>query len=208
MLIVNKPIALLGLIILFAAAFCPMLQVKILFNLVTWGLYKTDPRLFLITYAIVAITALCFFVRQLKAYRLLTRVLLVWILLMAAAVLAAVAAIAIARPRIAAVAVDRIAEGHGAGDAGIGVAAMLDRRLRRGDHDRRTNPGAAVAVAIAIAFDRAVAALPAGVAVPGLGAALDHGAAGVAGGGVISGAGLMGLGRSGDEDRRACGGVK
>lgn len=86
MLIVNKPIALLGLIILFAAAFCPMLQVKILFNLVTWGLYKTDPRLFLITYAIVAITALCFFVRQLKAYRLLTRVLLVWILLMAAAV--------------------------------------------------------------------------------------------------------------------------
>ena len=86
MLIVNKPIALLGLIILLAAAFCPMLQVKILFNWVTWGLYKTDIRLFLITYSLVAITALCFFIRQLKAYRLLTRALFVWVLLMAAAV--------------------------------------------------------------------------------------------------------------------------
>ena len=59
--------------------------------------------------------------------------------------LAAVAAIAVARPRIAAIAVDRIAEGHGAGDAGIAIAALLDRRLRRSDHDGRPHPGAAVA---------------------------------------------------------------
>src|SRR5690606_29131539 len=115
---------------------------------------------------------------------------------------------AVAGPGGAAVAVDWIAEGHGAGDAGIAIAALLDRRLRRSDHDGRPHPGAAIAVSIAVALDRAVAALPAGVAVPGLGAALDHGAAGVAGGGVVAGAGLMGLGRSGDQDRRAGGGVE
>ncbi|RZK03283.1 MAG: hypothetical protein EOO43_23105, partial [Flavobacterium sp.] len=86
MLIVNKPMALIGLVLIFIAGFCPILQVKIIFEWVNWGLYKTDIRLFLITYSFIAITALCYFIRQLKAFRFLTRVMFVWILLMAVAV--------------------------------------------------------------------------------------------------------------------------
>ncbi|MFN0257030.1 hypothetical protein [Pedobacter ureilyticus] len=86
MLIVNKPMAFIGLILVFVAGFCPMLEVKILVKWISWGLYKTDIRLFLITYSLIAITALCFFIRQLKAFRLLTRVMFIWVLLMAAAV--------------------------------------------------------------------------------------------------------------------------
>lgn len=86
MLIVNKTMALLGLILVFVAGFLPILQVKIIFEWVNWGLYKTDIRLFLITYSLIALMALCFFVRQLKAFRLLTRAMFVWVLLMAAAV--------------------------------------------------------------------------------------------------------------------------
>lgn len=86
MLIVNKPMAFIGLILVFVAGFCPMLEVKILLKWISWGLYKTDIRLFLITYSLIAITALCFFIRQLKAFRLLTRVIFIWVLLMAAAV--------------------------------------------------------------------------------------------------------------------------
>lgn len=86
MLIVNKPLALIGLVLIFIAGFCPILQVKIIFEWVNWGLYKTDVRLFLITYSLIAITALCYFIRQLKAFKFLTRVMFVWVLLMAAAV--------------------------------------------------------------------------------------------------------------------------
>lgn len=78
--------AFIGLILVFVAGFCPMLEVKILLKWISWGLYKTDIRLFLITYSLIAITALCFFIRQLKAFRLLTRVIFIWVLLMAAAV--------------------------------------------------------------------------------------------------------------------------
>lgn len=86
MLVVNKPLALTGLVLVFVAGFCPILQVKIIFEWVNWGLYKTDVRLFLITYSFIALMALCYFVRQLKAFRLLTRIMFVWVLLMAAAV--------------------------------------------------------------------------------------------------------------------------
>ncbi len=86
MLIVNKPMALIGLILVFVAGFCPILQVKIIFEWVNWGLYKTDIRLFLITYSFIALMALCYFVRQLKAFGILTKVMFVWVLLMAAAV--------------------------------------------------------------------------------------------------------------------------
>jgi glucan phosphoethanolaminetransferase (alkaline phosphatase superfamily) len=86
MLIVNKPLAIMGLILVFVAGFCPILQVKIIFEWVNWGLYKTDIRLFLITYSFIALLSLCFFIRQLKAFRLLTRVMFIWVLLMAAAV--------------------------------------------------------------------------------------------------------------------------
>jgi len=86
MLVVNKPMALIGLFLLLIAAFCPILQVQIIFKLVSWTLYKTDVRLFLITYALVALMALSFFVRQLRAYKILTRVMFGWIILMAVAV--------------------------------------------------------------------------------------------------------------------------
>ncbi len=86
MLVVNKTMALLGLALSFIAGFCPILQVKIIFQWVNWGLYKTDIRLFLITYAILAILALCFFVRQLSQYRLLTRLYFFWLVIMAGAV--------------------------------------------------------------------------------------------------------------------------
>lgn len=86
MLIVNKPLALIGLILLFVAGFCPILQVKIIFEWINWGLYKTDVRLFLITYSFIAITALCYFIRQLKAFKFLTRIMFIWVLLMAVAV--------------------------------------------------------------------------------------------------------------------------
>lgn len=86
MLIVNKPMAFIGLILVFVAGFCPILQVKIIFEWVNWGLYKTDIRLFLISYSLIALMALCYFLRQLKPFRLLTRVMFVWVLVMAAAV--------------------------------------------------------------------------------------------------------------------------
>jgi hypothetical protein len=89
------------------------------------------------------------------------------------------------------------------------MTAMTDRRLRRGDHDRRMSARAAITVAIAIGLDRAIAALPAGVAVPGLGPALDHdGAARIAGGGVVAGVDLSRLGAASDQNRRSGGGVK
>lgn len=86
MLVVNKVMAWLGLVLLALVWLYPMLQVKIIFEWVNWGLYQVDIRLFLITYSLISFTALCFFVRQLKAFRLLTRVMFCWILLMAVAV--------------------------------------------------------------------------------------------------------------------------
>src|SRR5690606_27509139 len=100
----------------------------------------------------------------------------------------------------------RIAEGHGAGRARI--AAVTDRLVRAGDDEGGPHPGAAVTVVVAIDLDGAVAALPAAVAVPGLGPALHHDGTAIAGGGVKAGAGLMGLGRAGDQNRRAGGGVE
>ncbi len=78
--------ALIGLFLLLIAAFCPILQVQIIFKLVSWTLYKTDVRLFLITYALVALMGLSFFVRQLRAFKILTRVMFGWVILMAVAV--------------------------------------------------------------------------------------------------------------------------
>lgn len=86
MLIVNKLTAFLGLALVAIAGLFPILQVKIVFQWINWNLYQTDTRLFLITYALIALTGLTFFVRQLKAYRLLTRVMLIWVLVMIAAI--------------------------------------------------------------------------------------------------------------------------
>lgn len=82
MLILNKTTAFLGLALVALAGLCPILQVKIIFQWINWNLYQTDARLFLITYAIIALLGLCFFIRQLKAFRLLSRVMFVWILVM------------------------------------------------------------------------------------------------------------------------------
>lgn len=86
MLIVNKIMAFFGLTLVAIAGLCPILKVKIIFQWINWNLYQTDTRLFLITYAFVALIALTFFVRQLKAYRLLTRAMFVWVLVMIAAI--------------------------------------------------------------------------------------------------------------------------
>lgn len=84
MLIIRKTNAYLGLILaVIAAGISPMIKVPIKGN---WNLYQTDSRLFLITFAIIAATAFCLFLRQIKAFRFFTIVFLVWSLLMAAAV--------------------------------------------------------------------------------------------------------------------------
>jgi hypothetical protein len=84
MLIINKINAYIGLLLaIIAITICPMIKVPFKGN---WNLYQTDDRLFLISIAILAFASLCLFVRQLKAFRLLSFVLLIWSLLMAVAV--------------------------------------------------------------------------------------------------------------------------
>lgn len=86
MFIVNKTTSFLGLALVAIAGLCPILQVKFILKWVNWNLYQTDTRLFLITYALIALTGLTFFIRQLKAYRLLTKVMFIWVLVMMAAI--------------------------------------------------------------------------------------------------------------------------
>jgi len=84
MLIVNKINAYIGLLLaLLAIGICPMIKVPLKGN---WTLYQTDNRLFFISLAILAITALCLYVRQLGAFRRLSWVFFLWSLLMGAAV--------------------------------------------------------------------------------------------------------------------------
>jgi hypothetical protein len=51
-----------------------------------WNLYQTDSRLFFISFAIVALTAFCMLIRQLRGFKLFSILLFVWRLLMAVAV--------------------------------------------------------------------------------------------------------------------------
>lgn len=83
MIIIRKSLALSGLILCILAGMLPMLKVPIKGN---WNLYQTDAALFFITYMIIGITALLFFVRQLTEYRLMTRVAAVWYLISISAV--------------------------------------------------------------------------------------------------------------------------
>ena len=84
MLIVKKVNAYIGLLLAtIAACVSPIIKVPIKGN---WNLYQTDSRLFFITISIIALTALTLFVRQLKAFRILSFVMFFWALLMAAAV--------------------------------------------------------------------------------------------------------------------------
>ncbi|MCS3555088.1 MULTISPECIES: hypothetical protein [unclassified Sphingobacterium] len=83
MIVIRKSLALSGLILCLLAGMLPMLKVPIKGN---WNLYQTDAALFFITYMIIGITALLFFVRQLTGYRLMTRVAAVWYLISISAV--------------------------------------------------------------------------------------------------------------------------
>jgi len=84
MLIINKVNAYIGLLLaIIAISICPMIKVPFKGN---WNLYQTDSRLFFISLAILAITALCLYVRQLRTFRRLSVVFLLWSILMAAAV--------------------------------------------------------------------------------------------------------------------------
>ncbi len=84
MLVIKKINAYIGLLLaLIAITICPIIKVPFKGN---WNLYQTDDRLFFISIAIIGITGLCLFVRQLSAFRLLSFVLFIWGLLMAAAV--------------------------------------------------------------------------------------------------------------------------
>ncbi|UIR55373.1 hypothetical protein LZQ00_13995 [Sphingobacterium sp. SRCM116780] len=75
MIIIRKNLALLGLILCFLAGMLPLLKVPVKGN---WNLYQTDAALFFITYMILGITALLFFIRQLQGYRLMTLVAGTW----------------------------------------------------------------------------------------------------------------------------------
>ena len=84
MQVIKKINAYIGLLLaVIAIGICPMIKVPFKGN---WNLYQTDDRLFFISFAIIGITSLCLFVRQLSMFRLLSFVLFVWSLLMAAAV--------------------------------------------------------------------------------------------------------------------------
>ena len=84
MLIIKKVNAYIGLLLaIIGITISPIIKVPFKGN---WNLYQTDTRLFFITLALIALTSLCLFVRQLRAFRLLSFVLFAWALLMAAAV--------------------------------------------------------------------------------------------------------------------------
>jgi hypothetical protein len=84
MLILKKTNAYLGLILaIIAITVAPIIKVPIKGN---WNLYQTDSRLFFISFAIVALTAFCMLIRQLRGFKLFSIVLFVWSLLMAVAV--------------------------------------------------------------------------------------------------------------------------
>jgi DMSO/TMAO reductase YedYZ heme-binding membrane subunit len=84
MLIVKKINAYLGLILaIIAITISPILKVPIKGN---WNLYQTDSRLFFISFAIIGLTAICLFLKQLRTFRFFAIVCFIWSLLMAVAV--------------------------------------------------------------------------------------------------------------------------
>lgn len=84
MLIIKKTNAYLGLILaLIAITIAPMLKVPFKGN---WNLYQADPRLLFISLAVLAITAFCLFLKQLRGFKLFSVIFAIWTVLMAAAV--------------------------------------------------------------------------------------------------------------------------
>lgn len=83
MLILNKFRAYIGIVLCIIASFSPMLKVPIKGN---WNLYQSDARLFIITYAILAIAILFLFIRKAGAFRFISFVMAIWYVLAVVAV--------------------------------------------------------------------------------------------------------------------------
>ena len=79
MYILQKPVALMGFLIsAFVPLFTPFLKVPIKGN---WNLYQTDTSLFALTYGILAICVLFFFLRKVSVSRIMTWVYAGWCVL-------------------------------------------------------------------------------------------------------------------------------
>lgn len=83
MIIVRKGVALSGMVLCFVSTLLPMLKIPIKGN---WNLYQTDAALFFITLIIFGMLCLLFFIRQLRAYRMMTYVSAIWFLISITAV--------------------------------------------------------------------------------------------------------------------------
>lgn len=82
--ILRKPLALIGIFVsALAPIFLPFLKVPVKGN---WNLYQTDVSLFLITYALLALCVLAFFLRKVTFYRWCTKIYLGWCVIGFAAV--------------------------------------------------------------------------------------------------------------------------
>ncbi len=79
MYILRKPMALVGIFVsALSPLFLPFLKVPIKGN---WNLYQTDASLFFITYGLLALCVLAFFLRKVSFYRLCTKIYLGWCVL-------------------------------------------------------------------------------------------------------------------------------
>ncbi|WP_129714493.1 hypothetical protein [Pedobacter sp. SYP-B3415] len=83
MLTLYKFRAFLGLILCLIAGFCPFLKVPVKGN---WNLYQSDPRLFFITYTIIALGVFAVVIRKAGFFRFTAWVHFIWFILAAAAV--------------------------------------------------------------------------------------------------------------------------
>lgn len=83
MLILNKFRAYIGILLCIIASFSPILKVPIKGN---WNLYQSDARLFIITYAILALAVLFLFIRKAGAFRFISFVMAIWYVLAVGAV--------------------------------------------------------------------------------------------------------------------------
>jgi hypothetical protein len=76
MYILRKPVALTGIFIsALAPVFLPFLKVPVKGN---WNLYQTDVSLFFVTYGLLALCVLAFFLRNVTFYRLCSKLYLGW----------------------------------------------------------------------------------------------------------------------------------
>ena len=86
MLIVRKLNAYLGILLMVIGGFCPVLKVKIIFNVVNLNLCQINQRLIYITYALLALVLFFLTTGKLKAFRFVAALNFIWVILMAFAV--------------------------------------------------------------------------------------------------------------------------